>query len=172
MTGLTRSTNKFFDWLYKIQTFIAVFSLAILCAMILLQVFLRYVLHAPLFGIEELELFPIIWIYVFGGAMASYEKTHIQCGIAGVFFKDKNVLYIFDLLRDLATLIISVVICYWVFDYFVYCQKIWKLSGVLHLPLFFAEGAIFLGLLIMALFALRDVIETILVNKKTIGGEN
>ncbi|MFR5011834.1 MAG: hypothetical protein ACLTDI_13210 [Acutalibacteraceae bacterium] len=32
-------------------------------------------------GIEELMLFPIIWLYMLGGANASYEKSHIECGI-------------------------------------------------------------------------------------------
>ena len=171
MSGFRKFINKIFDGLYKIQTAIAVFSIFILTVLILLQVFLRYVLKAPLMGIEELELFPIIWMYLCGGAMASYEKTHIQCGIAEVVTTDKKVLDRVGLVRDLVTFVISVVICYWVYGYFAYCQRIWKLSGVLHLPLFLAEGAVFLGLVSMALFALRDLVEAMRSMKKVVGGE-
>ncbi len=163
--------RKIFNWLYKIQTVFAVFSLSILCTMIIIQVFLRYVMNSPLFGIEEMELFPIIWVYLFGGSMASYEKTHIQCGIVGVFCKNEKIIYIFALIRDVVCFIISCVLCYWVYGYFAYCLGIRKLSGVLHLPLIYAQGAVFVCLVIMAVFALRDIIETILSRRKTYGGD-
>ncbi|MGE4484153.1 MAG: TRAP transporter small permease [Oscillospiraceae bacterium] len=163
--------KKIFNGLYKIETFIAIFSLSILTGMVVIQVFLRYVLHSPLFGIEEMETFPIIWIYVFGGTMASFERSHIQCGIIGVFCKNKTVLFISDLVRDIVCLIISCTICYWVYDYFRYCLKVWKLSGILNIPLFYAESTIFICLVIMAIFAFRDVIFTALRGKEINGGE-
>ena len=76
-----------FKIMYKIQTIFTSISLFSLAIMIFVQVLIRYLFKSPLFGLEEAETFLMIWVYFIGGAMASYEKTHIQCGIASVVTK-------------------------------------------------------------------------------------
>ena len=67
--------------LIQVQYGASIVAALMLLVMIGYEVFARYVLKSSLMGIEELMLFPIIWLYMLGGANASYEKSHIECGI-------------------------------------------------------------------------------------------
>ena len=153
--------NRALDVLYKILTWICFVSLVLICSMVVLQVILRYVFHAPLFGIEELEIFPIMWIYIFGAGMASYEKKHISCGVAGVLVKNKKAVKIIDTIMISVSLIIATYICIKMYPHFAYILRIWKRTSTLNVPVFFCDGAIFIGVVIMILFTVRDFLTEI-----------
>ena len=73
--------------LIQVQYGASIVAALMLLLMIGYEVFARYVLKSSLMGIEELMLFPIIWLYMLGGANASYEKSHIECGILTLYIK-------------------------------------------------------------------------------------
>lgn len=76
-TGYERP--KFLKWFYGIQDIVAVGLMSLATLLVFIQVLLRYVFKAPLMGIEELLLFPSIWLYMVGGANASFKKrTHFM----------------------------------------------------------------------------------------------
>ena len=52
--------------------------MAALCAVILLQVFYRYVLNAPLLWPEELARYLQIWLTFVGASIAIQERGHVQ----------------------------------------------------------------------------------------------
>ena len=58
--------------LIQVQYGASIVAALMLLVMIGYEVFARYVLKSSLMGIEELMLFPIIWLYMLGGANASY----------------------------------------------------------------------------------------------------
>ena len=71
--------------LIQVQYGASIVAALMLLVMIGYEVFARYVLKSSLMGIEELMLFPIIWLYMLGGANASYENSHIECGILTLY---------------------------------------------------------------------------------------
>lgn len=76
--------------LIQVQYGASIVAALMLLLMIGYEVFARYVLKSSLMGIEELMLFPIIWLYMLGGANASYEKSHIECGILTLYIKKER----------------------------------------------------------------------------------
>ncbi len=50
-------------------------------------------------GIEELMLFPTIWLYMLGGANASQDRTHIECGILTLYIKKPRSMQIFKIFK-------------------------------------------------------------------------
>lgn len=84
------SEMKFYKIMGKVQSVIISILAVIIPLLITAQVILRYVLKMPLFGIEELMLFPIIWLYMLGGANASMERNHISCGILTLYIKKRK----------------------------------------------------------------------------------
>ncbi len=141
--------------IYKIQSIISVILLIFLTFLIAVQVVLRYVFKTPLLGIEELLLFPVIWLYMLGGANASAEGTHIECGLCEEFIKNELVLQILKVLKHLLAIVINIVLMYWSYGFFKYSFKVWKHSGILDIPMFYGESAIFIGLLLMAIFGIK-----------------
>jgi len=125
------------------------------------QVILRYVLKAPLMGIEELMTFFIIWLYILGGSVASEQRCHIECGILTLYIKREKTMKVFKCFKALFSLIVCSWLTRWAFWYFTYSFKLWKTSDILNIPMFFGESAMFIGLAFMLFFALLELIDYI-----------
>ena len=155
------SEMKFYKVMGSVQSVIISILAIVIPLLITAQVILRYVLKMPLMGIEELMLFPIIWLYMLGGANASMERNHISCGILTLYIKKEKSMALFNLVKALISVVISIWLTYWAFWYFTYSLKMWKLSDLLYLPMFFAESSIFIGLVLMVFYALVEFYDMI-----------
>lgn len=128
--------------------------------LVFIQVVLRS-LNLPLMGIEELLIFPTIWLYMLGSANASEERSHISVDIVETFVSHPAVLTIVDLLKNIVSLLIAGVLTYWLYNFFNYSLTLWKLSPLISMPLFFVESALFIGLLLMTLYTISDLVSSI-----------
>ncbi len=147
---------KVLGWLYRIKEAISVFLMTGVTLLVFIQVLLRYVFKAPLMGIEELLLFPTIWLYMVGGALASMKKDHISCGILTLYVHRPRSERIFDLARDGISFVISIWLTYWAYWFFTYSFTTWKSSDLLYIPMFFGESAVFVGLVLMVIYSTLD----------------
>jgi TRAP-type transport system small permease protein len=142
-----------------IQDKLMLVLLAIIPFLIVAQVVLRYVFNAPLMGIEEILLFPAVWLYFLGGSAASKERNHIDCGILVLYIKKDRSLALFRIVRMGLSVLVGCWTSYWAFWFFSYSLSKWKLSDLLYLPMFLGESAIFIGLLLMTIFSLVELID-------------
>lgn len=167
MGKTTSSSKTLWNMAYSVQSKILFVLLLAVTFLEFIQVILRYVLHAPLFGIEELLLFPTIWLYLLGGANASWEKSHISCGVLSLYIKRPRSIALFHTVKGLVSLSVCGWLAYWAFSYFQYSLKVWKLSATLYIPLFFGESALFIGLLLMTIYTaieLRDDLKELITS--------
>lgn len=158
MESIFGKLKKLGSKLVTLQYGVSVVCALLLLAMIGYQVIARYVLKANLMGVEELMLFPIIWLYMLGGADASYEKSHIECGILTLYIKKERSICIFETVKRTLCVIILAWLCYWGFFFFSYSLKTWKLADITYAPLFYANIALTVGFVLMEIYAIRDVI--------------
>lgn len=147
----------FIGRLENFQRYLTVGLILALPILVFIQVLLRYVFSAPLMGIEELMLFPTIWLYMLGGACASMKRDHISCGVLTIYIKKNKTNSFFNLVTSVISFIISSFLTFYAFKYFLYSIKVWKVSNLLHIPMFLAESSVFIGLLIMTIYTLRDI---------------
>ena len=66
--GIAKIAKYFVNFQYGLSIVMAL----LLLAMIGYEVVMRYVFKSSLMGVEEVMVFPIIWLYMLGGANASY----------------------------------------------------------------------------------------------------
>lgn len=156
----------FFKVLTRVQVSVNMVLLIITPLLVTAQVLLRYVFHMPLMGIEELLLFPIIWLYMLGGANASRERNHIICGILSLYITKPKSIALFNLTRTVISMIVSLWLTYWALWFFTYSLSRWKLSDLLYLPMFFGESALFIGLLLMTLYTAVELYDYVQVYRK------
>jgi len=156
------SARLLWSWLHKIQGFVLFLLMLGVTFLIFAQVIMRYVLHAPLMGIEELTLFPAIWLYLLGGANASMERNHIQCNVINVYIKNPVKLRVLDVLKSVISLGICFWLTYWAFEYLQYSLRVWKLSNLLYIPLVIGESALFICLFLMAFYTLVELGDNVL----------
>lgn len=151
------------------QRVLAVFLVLLLTVLVVIQVILRYVFQAPLMGIEELMLFPTIWLYMLGGANASQQRNHIDCGVLSVYIKRPRTMMILEILRSGISMFICGWLVYWAYWYFNYSLTMWKVSDMLYIPMFLGESAIFVGLVLMMFFGLQELVFNIKIYIQSFG---
>ncbi|MCG6931374.1 MAG: TRAP transporter small permease subunit [Desulfofustis sp.] len=122
-------------------------------AMEFYQVVMRYILELPVMGLEELLVYPTLWLYFLGSVNASREDTQIKANVLDVFLKTDRAKLIVRVIADLLSLIVAGWLTFWAYDYFRYALRVWKESPTLYIPTFYAECALFIGLVLMTFYA-------------------
>jgi TRAP-type C4-dicarboxylate transport system permease small subunit len=128
----------------------------LLPGMITLGVFFRYVLKTDLYAIEEIEVFLAIWFYFMGTTYASYNKTQITADILQVMVKSFTIRKYLAIITSALTSIICIVFSYWCTDMMTYAFAKSPTTAVWKIPLIAQYLAVYLGLILMSLYAVRD----------------
>lgn len=123
-----------------------------------IQVILRYVFHSSLLGIEEILLFPAIWLYFLGSANASLERNQLKAPVIDLYLKSPKMVKIFRIIMSVTSFIINCWLTYWAYQYFQYSVRVHKLSASLYIPLVYAESAVFIGFLLMSIYIFLEII--------------
>lgn len=158
---MLKESKGIFKKLDIIQNIINTLCLSSLVILVVAQIILRYVLKLPLLGIEEVMTYPIIWLFMIGGASASLHDEHIECGMLESFVSSPKILSMFNLIKYIFTVLISGVVCAYTFQMAQYSLKIWKISGTLYIPMFYAEVAMFVGMALMFIYSIFHLLGVI-----------
>ncbi len=116
------------------------------------QVVMRYIFEVPIMGLEEVLVFPTLWLYFLGSVNASREDTQIKANVLDVFLKTDRSRLIVRVVADALSLITSAWLTWWAWDYFRYALRVWKESPTLYIPTFYAECAMFIGMTFMTFY--------------------
>ncbi len=160
MENLYRAVKNISNILGTIVQYITVVIIIFLLALSVMQVVLR-TFNLPQMGIEELMQFPVIWMYMLGGACASFTKTHIDCGILDSFIKEQKILDVFGVVKSILSVIVCVITIIWSNSFMEYSIKTNKISVVLGIPWVIANAAIIVGLALMLFFVIAEFIENV-----------
>jgi len=144
---------------YNIQKMLIFLILIGIALLEVVQVILRYVLHAPLMGIEELLLFPTVWLYFLGSATASCEHSQLKAPIVSVFVKSSKTVKIFEVISSIISFLINCWLIYWAYQHLQYSIQANRLSGILYIPLIYASSAVFIGLLLMGIYIFFEIVD-------------
>ena len=153
--AVVKKVHSFISGLLKSVGFILALTVPIT---MLIQVLLRYVFKAPLLGIEEFLQFPTVWLYMLGGALASVLHSHIECGVLSVYLKSDRALAVLGIIKALVSAVVGCWLTYWCWWYLLYSLDKWKISDLLHIPQFLGDSALFVGVLLMTIYAIADFI--------------
>lgn len=147
-----------------LQKVIMVGGGAVVGILIFTEVFLRYVLGAPLFGIEELILFIGIWLYFMGASYGAYERTHIKAELINIWVKDERTLAVLRTIASVLTVALAVVLVTWTYPYFMWELKRGGTSQALLLPKIICQSAVFIGSVAMAFYFTLELIDNFLAS--------
>ena len=136
--------------------------------LVFVQVILRYVLHHPLMGIEEMLLFPTIWLYFLGGVIASRDRNHIECRVVTMYVRGTS-LHVANVLKAGISLVVALWLTYAAYGYLRYALRVGKESDMLYIPLVIGECALFVGLLLMSIYTAWELADHVRLARK--GGE-
>ena len=127
--------------------------ISIVAAMQFYQVLMRYVFELPVMGLDELVVYPTLWLYLLGCVNAAREDTQIKANVLDVFLKTDRAKLMVRVIADFFSVIVSGWLTYWAWDYFLYAKKVWKESPTLYIPTFWAECSLFVGMSLITLYS-------------------
>ncbi len=127
--------------------------ISVVAAMEFYQVVMRYVFEIPVMGLDEMLVYPTLWLYLLGSVNAAREDTQIKANVLDVFLKTDKARLVVRVIADVLSVIVSCWLTYWAWDYFVYAKRVWKESPTLYIPTFWAECSIFVGMAMMTAYS-------------------
>lgn len=127
--------------------------ISIVALMEFYQVLMRYVFELPVMGLDELLIYPTLWLYILGSVNAAREDTQIKANVLDVFLKTEKSRLIVRVIADIMSVTVSCWLTYWAWDYFKYAKRVWKESPTLYIPTFWAECSLFIGLTLMTIYS-------------------
>ena len=132
-----------------------------IAALINLTVFLRYFLQTDLYGIEEFELALAFWLYFIGTAYASGTRKQVTVNFLDSMIKSLAVKKALRVVSALVTLAVCAFYAWWSFDMIGFALENSPKTAVWKLPILFNYLAVVFGFLLMTLYCIRDLIDTI-----------
>lgn len=158
LTRVTRALGWSVVTLQKTFCVAAGLGLALL---MVAQVFMRYVLEAPMLGIEEASVLLGEWIYFLGAAHVTWRDGHIRGGLANVIIRNERARLILKACGRIVCLIINLVLAYYSIAYWIAVAESGRTSVYLSWPSTLWVGAMAVGLVLMSGYLLLSVVEDI-----------
>lgn len=136
------------------KTVIVVSSVAI-TFLICFQVVRRYVFLAPLLGLEEIALMVVLWLWFFSIVYATSKGFHISGGLP---MRSQSAQRIMEVGYSFFSLIITVIFSYLTLVYCLWVAEVKLLSLGLYIPQIYSMISVFLGLVLVAGYLIREAV--------------
>ena len=132
---------------------------ALLTLTVVLQVFLRYVLQSPLFGIEEFSRLIGVWVYFLGAIFGTRFDSHVQGDVAARFFKTARSRAALSTLTWIFSLVLCVLFLYHSGAYSLWLYETGEKTTGLWWPRITSVGSMFFGAIFMTLYSIANVLK-------------
>ena len=140
-----------------VHPIIVVAGLTVTCAMVV-GVFTRYVMNAPVFGLEEIILLAVMWFYMLGAAMASRERSHLSADFVKVITNNKAVLRVAAITSTVISLAVSLMIVTWCYDLMAWGFQKGQSTPVFSVPWVVSQASLFVASIFFVVYLVRDLI--------------
>lgn len=148
--------------LINIQKIILIISFSLIVIGLGFTVFMRYFIQADIPGFQEIIIIPALWLYFIGASYGSYSKYHISVDLIDTYIKNKKVLSVIQLLTTIISSATLVIMTYWSFEHIFWSFSIGSKSSHWNIPEYVPHLSIFIGLLLMTGYILRDLFNKVL----------
>lgn len=168
LTDVSPPKNLFDRITINSFSIVCVFSTIALTLIICVATFFRYVVKGDLYGYEEWVKILAFWLYFLGAAMGSYNRTHVSADLVNAYLPDGKLKLFLIFLRNLVTVGISVLFAWYGYEFFMFGFQgplgtgiaipkttVWRIS------LWVGYLSVFMGLVFMAIYFTRDLIQSI-----------
>ncbi len=145
----------------KFFKYILTLCILLVASLQFIQVLFRYVFNTPVILVEEIIIFPMVWLYFLGCISAAREGSQISADVITSFMKNKRKILVIKSIAQFISTLLSGWLAYWAYDYFLYSIRVWKTTPYGSIPLFYAEVAVFVGFIFITLYTFLGMIKYI-----------
>jgi TRAP-type transport system small permease protein len=145
----------------KLWTVFITLGGALLTLTVVLQVFLRYVLKSPLFGLEEFSRLIGVWVYFLGALFGTRFESHVQGDVAARLFKTARSRAVLSITTWIFSLVLCMLFLYHSGAYSLWLYETGEKTTGLWWPRITSVGSMFFGAIFMTLYSIANVIKYI-----------
>lgn len=161
---------KMFRFFEKInKTFIIVASVTVFLLTIV-TVVLRYILQISIFGLDEIIMIVIFYVYMFGASQGSLEDSQIRADMVSTLVHNKKVVEICHSFARLVETGVLAVCFIWSLTYIGNDLRIVPMTRILKIPVIFTHITLLVGFLFMLIFSIAWLLRQCCVTIKLFKG--
>lgn len=143
----------------RLGTILIVFGGILVTLTVILQVLLRYIFKAPLFGLEEFSRLVAVWLYFIGAVYGTKLDSHVQGDVAGRFFHTSRVRAAVKTATWALSLSICLLLLYHSSKYSIWLYGTGERTTGLWWPRIFSVGSMFFGSVFMTIYSAANVVK-------------
>ncbi len=145
----------------RLQQIVLIATSLFISVFMFVEVMLRYVFCKPIMGIEEILPLGAFWLYFIGASYGSYKRSHIKAEVVEMMVKNPRRVAVSRAVASVITFGVSLYLCKWGFDFFVYGLTQGQFSATLFIPMVYSQSAVFFGLVLMTFYFLIELIDRV-----------
>jgi TRAP-type C4-dicarboxylate transport system permease small subunit len=161
MPTLLETLNKADRLHIKFHKILLALLSVIVSVLMVVEVIARFVLQSPLFGLEEITLICMMWIYMIGAVVASYSRTHLTAEMTDLMTSNKRVLAILRLVATFTTLVIAGFVLTWSYNLFAWGWEKQQGTPVFRIPWVVSQSSLLFASLMFLVYLTRDFISDV-----------
>jgi len=164
--------DTFFD---QSGTILIVIGGAVVTLTVVLQVVLRYIFKAPLFGLEELSRLIAVWVYFLGAIFGIKQDSHVQGDVAGLLFNTPRSMSVIKTITWCLSLLLCLLFLYHSAKYSAWLYGTGERTTGLWWPRIISVGSMFFGAIFMTVYSIANFIKclnkAVTQSREILGGE-
>ena len=149
LQGLVRAMLAF-------KSVLVVIACLIMAGTFFFVVIVRYGFEGDLFAYNEWLLMVCFWLFFMGGALGTYEGSHINADLLDYFTEDQRLRWLRKLVVTAIEVGVSVALVYWavlmIYDE-IESYPNWTVTPALKMPFLIPRAGILVGLLMMSFYS-------------------
>lgn len=126
---------------------------------VVLQVLLRYIFKAPLFGLEEFSRLIAVWVYFIGAIFGTKLDSHVQGDVAERLFDTSRSRAKIKTITWFLSLVLCVLFLYHATKYSIWLYGTGERTTGLWWPRIMGVGSMFFGAVFMTLYAVANFVK-------------
>jgi TRAP-type C4-dicarboxylate transport system permease small subunit len=154
--GICGHVDRVFDVVWTVAI---TFGGALLALTVVVEVFLRYVLKSPLFGLEEFSRLIGVWVYFLGAIIGCRLDSHVQGNVTGLLLKTDRSKSVLSTFTWTFSVILCLVFLYHSEKYSVWLYQTGEKTTGLWWPRITSVGSMFFGAVFMTLYSIANAIK-------------
>ena len=162
--------RKFFaqldDKANKALSILVGLSIAMLIAVVTIQVVTRYILHKSIGGIEEMPIFLMMICVWLAAPLVARADAHLKIELLQLLVKDKQLAI--KVIKVAINVIIFIALCFFVRFAFVYVTGSYEMNDItpgLRIPIWWMHSFLLISPLLMAAYYFAHIVKSLLALK-------
>ena len=142
--------------LLAFKTVFVVIACLIMAGTFFFVVIVRYGFEGDLFAYNEWLLMVCFWLFFMGGALGTYDGSHINADLLDYFTEDQRLRWLRKLVVTVIEVVVSIALVYWavlmIYDE-IESYPNWTVTPALKIPFLIPRVGILVGLLMMSFYS-------------------